>query len=105
MRLTFCNWCSDLPAGHVSPLRDELRSGTDADEMVVMLCHISEVLQFVVLVVGTSLGTELCALIEQHAPVATQPACVTDDSEATTWNYRWMTESSQSEGHMTTDVL
>lgn len=82
MRLTFCNWCSDLPAGRIGPLREELRSGTDAGDAVVTLCHISEVLQFVVLVVGTSLDTELCALIEQHAPVTTQPACVTDDSDS-----------------------
>lgn len=83
MRLTSCNWGSDLPAGWSGLPRDEQGGGTDADGGLLVSGHTPKVLQFVVLVVGTSLDTEHCALTEQHAPVTTQPACVTGDSDNT----------------------
>lgn len=64
--------------------------GADADEGLVMSRHASEVLQFIVPVAGTSLDTEDYVPIEQHAPIKTQPACVTGDSDSgpSTHTYR-----------------
>lgn len=102
MRLTSCNWGSDLPAGPSGPSRDEQRGGTDAG--LVILWH-TEVLQFVVLVVGTSLDTEEpCSGLSLHVLQVTQTAGPPGSCDKihthTTRSQRWKTDSSQSAEQM-----